>query len=93
MERRVSVTYTVSYFRLKPSSTEPSNLTFSDVLLLYKPPMRYTPEAVAQDTKRDLLCLSVCDLVQVPEAGLHLTQVAWVEAGSPPQDNPPSWLW
>ena len=43
--------YLVIYLRLKPFSTEPSNFTLSDVIILIPlaPPMRYTPEAVAQD--------------------------------------------
>ena len=81
----------VSYFRPKPSSTERSSFTFSDVLL-WIPPMRYTPEEVAQDTWPYLFCLRVCDLVQVPETGLHLTQVVPGSA-PPPQANSPSWVW
>ena len=87
------VTYQVSYFRLKPSSTEPSNFTFSVVFREYQPPMRYTPESVAQDTWACLFSLSVCDWFQVPEAGLHLTQEVMVAVMCPPQASPPSWLW
>ena len=54
--------------------------------------MRYTPEAVAQDTWPYLLCLSLCDLVQVPEAGLHLKHEVWKAAVSPPQRSPSSWV-
>ena len=86
----------VSYFRLKLSTTEPSMLTFSDVCRIagLLPPMRYTPDAVSQDTWAFLASLSVWDWFQVPEAGLHLThEVRVVEVGYPPQASPPSWLW
>ena len=85
----------MSYFRLKPFSTDPSSFTFCDLLRLSQPPMRYTPEVVAQDTWCCILCLRVCDWFQVPEDGLHLTQVVSAVPGAefPPQDNPPSWLW
>ena len=44
--------YIVKYFRLSPSSIEPSSFTSSvdQLLLLMPPPMRYTPFSVDQDT-------------------------------------------
>ena len=44
------VFYFVRYCSLKPSSTEPSSLTSSEVSMFPIPPMRYSPDEVAQDT-------------------------------------------
>ena len=68
-------------------------LTFSDVRLMAVsiPPMRYTPDAVSQDTWLPLASLRVCDWFQVPDTGLHLTQVFIPPA--PPQVSAPFWLW
>ena len=44
-----SSNYLVLYFSLKVGVSEPSNVTFSEVRGLGLPPMRNTPEAVAQE--------------------------------------------
>ena len=84
--------YRVSYLRAKPSTTEPSSLTSSDVFPLYHPPMRNTPCAVDQDIWLLLLLLSVWDVrVQVP--AVHLSQLVSVPMLRPPHASPPSWVW
>ena len=83
--------YCVSYLMANPSSTEPSSFNSSDVWSKM-PPMRYTPDAVAQDTWPALHSLKLCDGFQTPF--VHLLQyLNWGSLSQLPQTKSPSWVW
>ena len=89
--------YCIIYLRLTiPASTEPSSFTSSVVFPLQYPPMRYTPDPVAQDTCPHLISLRLllCDRVQLPF--FHCTQLFWLfpaKPAHPPQAKPLFWVW
>ena len=87
-----SLSYLVLYLSGKPSFTEPSSFTSSDVFLLYSPPMRYSPDAVAQDTWNSLPSLRLSDW-RVQDPWLHLSQVVCMLLyNPPPQAKGPFWV-
>ena len=92
--------YTVLCLSLKPSITVPFSITISVVYGLRKPPRRYTPEGVTQETWLRLLNFKVCDRIHLPLAQVsHSVRICELlfnsepNSNSPPHTSPPSWLW